>query len=217
MNFYLILAFSASVFIPGIIGLFRYPEMETRYYPFIYFIWAGCINEGISITLTMNGKSNYINSNLYVLIASLFLTRFFEKNGLFGKTRAVFYLILATYISVWLLEVLIFKDITEITSYFRILFSFITTLLSISMINSILISGTGEIKKDTIFMICLAFSFYFTYRVLVEAFWIYGLESSLSFQLLILNVSVFVNLFTNLIYALVLLWIPRRKLSILPY
>lgn len=217
MNFYVVLLFSASVYIPGIIGLIRLPKMETRYYPFLYFIWAGCINEGISITLTMNHKSNYINSNLYVLVASLFLTWFFKRNGLFGKARAAYYSLLATFTIVWLAEVLIIKDITEITSYFRILFSFITALLSISMINSILISGTDEIKKNMLFMICLAFTFYFTYRVLVEAFWIYGLKSSLDFQLLVLNVSVFVNLFTNLIYAVALLWIPRKQPSILPY
>lgn len=217
MNFYLILAFSASVFIPGMIGLIRLPQMETRYYPFVCFIWAGCFNEGISIALAMNGKSNYINSNIYVLAASLLLTWFFERNGMFGKARTTYYSLLASLILVWLVEVFWLKHITEITSYFRIIFSFIITLLSIRMVNSILVSGTGEIKRNTIFLICMAFSFYFTYRVLVEAFWIYGLKSSMNFQLLILNVSVFVNLFTNLIYAIALLWIPEKKPSILPY
>lgn len=190
--------------------------MEMRYYPFLYFIWAGCINEGISIVLVMNGRSNYINSNLYVLIAALCIIWFFERNGLFEKAHYIFYSFLLVYLIFWLIEVLWLRNIMEITSFFRIFFSFITTLLSIRMINSILVSGVGEIRKNAPFLICLAFTFYFLYRVLVEAFWIYGLESSIHFQLLILDVSVYVNLFTNLIYAIALLWIPKKKPSILP-
>lgn len=216
MNFYLILAFSASVFIPGIIGLIRYQKMEKQYYPFVYFIWAGCINEGISIVLAMNGNSNYINSNLYVLVAALSLTWFFKRIGLFGRTRSFFYAIMASFIIIWLVEVLWLKDINEITSIFRILFSFAITLMSITLINTLLISDTEKLLHNPLFIISTAFAIFFTYRGIVEAFWIYGLKSSTSFQLLIWNISVYVNLFTNLIYAVAILWIPKKQPSILP-
>lgn len=216
MNFYLILVFSASVFIPGIIGLIRYPTMDSRYYPFIYFIWAGCINEGISIALAMKSMSNYINSNIYVLLASLLLVWFFKEQRLFDRRRAEPYIVLFVFTCVWLIEVLFLKGIKEISSYFRIVFSIGVALMSIRLINTLLVSGTERIMQNALFLICLLFTFYFTYKVIVEAFWIYGLESSTSFQLLIWNISVYVNLFTNLIYAVAILWIPKRQLSILP-
>lgn len=216
MNFYLILVFSASVFIPGIIGLIRYPYVDSRYYPFIYFIWAGCINEAISIALAMKSMSNYINSNIYVLLASLLLVWFFKEQRLFERSRAEFYMMLFIFSSVWLTEVLYLKGIEEISSYFRIIFSLGVVLMSIRLINTLLVAGTERILRNALFLICLLFTFYFTYKVIVEAFWIYGLKSSTSFQLLIWNISVYVNFFTNLIYAVAILWIPKRQLSILP-
>lgn len=85
------------------------------------------------------------------------------------------------------------------------------------MINSILVSGIRKMMKYALFLICLAFTIYFTYKIIVEAFWLYGLESSTSFQLLVWNITVFVNLIANLMYALAIVWIPKKKPSILPY
>jgi hypothetical protein len=216
MNFYLILVFSASVFIPGIIGLIRFQKMDTHYYPFLYFIWAGCVNEAISIALAMKSMSNYINSNIYVLLAAFFLTWFFKEQRLFDRYKGAFFLMLFTFITVWLIEVFLWKGIKEISSYFRIVFSLGVVFMSIRMINTILVSGNQKILQNALFLLCLLFTFYFTYKVIVEAFWMYGLKSSTSFQLLIWNISVYVNLFTNLIYAVAILWIPRKQLSILP-
>lgn len=217
MSFYTYAFLSASVYIPGIIGLVRFNKVEASYYPFIYFVWAGCINELISIMLILNRKSNYVNSNVYVLIASILLIWFFNRNRLFGKSNFPFLFITTVLMIVWCAEIMFLKNIAEITSIFRILFSFIVTLLSIQMINTLLISGTKKLIKNSLFLICLAFALYFTYRMVVEAFWIYGLKSSTSFQLLIWDITVFVNLFTNLIYAIALLWTPKKKPSILPY
>lgn len=160
--------------------------------------------------------SNYINSNIYVLLASLLLVWFFKEQRLFERNRAEFYMMLFIFSSAWLAEVLFLKGIEEISSYFRIIFSLGVVLMSIRLINTLLVSGPERILRNALFLICLLFTFYFTYKVIVEAFWIYGLRSSTSFQLLIWNISVYVNLFTNLIYAVAILWIPKRQLSILP-
>lgn len=195
----------------------RFQKIETSYHPFLYFIWAGCINELISFMLILDRKSNYVNSNVYVLIASILLIWFFNRQRLFGKSNYAFFVITAGLVTVWCAEIMFLKNIAEITSIFRIFFSFIVTLLSIQMINTLLISGTKKLIKNALFLTCLAFALYFTYRMVVEAFWIYGLKSSTSFQLLIWDITVFVNLFTNLIYALALLWTPKKKPSILLY
>lgn len=218
MNFYVVALFSASIFIAGIIGLIRFNKIEEHYYPFLYFIWLGCINEVISFTLIMSRQSNYINNNAYVFIASLFIVWFFKNNGLFHNRIPAFYSVLAALITLWLFESFWIINIKEqIGTYFRIFSSFLTILMSIQLINTMLVAGTNNLIRNPVFLISLTFILYFTFKTLVEAFWIYGLQSSESFQLLVWNISVFVNLFTNLIYALALLWIPRKKLSILPY
>lgn len=218
MNFYTYALLSASVYIPGLIGLVRFPKIDSNYYPFLYFIWSGCINELISFIMIMSSKSNYISSNSYVFLASLFLLWFFRNNDLFKNRMPAFYSLLAALITLWLFESFWIIDIEEqIGTYFRIFYSFLTILLSIQLINSLLVAGTNNLIRNALFLICLALILYFTFKTLVEAFWIYGLRSSESFQLLIWNISVFINLFTNLIYALALLWIPKKKPSILLY
>lgn len=217
MNFYVLLLFSASVFIAGIIGLIRFRRIEPRYYPFLFFIWAGCINELITILLIMKGKSNYINNNIYVLSAALLIFWFFKENGTFVKAKMLFYTLLTMLLALWVAESFFIKDIVkEISSYFRIVSSFIIILLSISTINSILIDVSGRIIKNPMFLISLAFLFYFTYKVLIEAFWIYGLESSEDFRILVYDILAYINLITNLTYALAVLWIPKKQPSILP-
>jgi hypothetical protein len=218
MNFYVVLLFSASVYLPGIIGLMRFRKIDPHYYPFLYFIWAGCINELISFIMIMSRKSNYISSNSYVFLAAIFITWFFKQTGLFKNRSSLFLFILAALTLLWLYESFILLDMRQqIGTYFRIFFSFITILMSIRMINSQLVEGVQPLLKNALFIISLAFTLYFTFKVLVEAFWIYGLKSSEDFQLLVWNISVFVNLFTNLIYGLALLWIPKKQPSILPY
>lgn len=217
MNFYVLLLFSASVFIAGITGLIRFRKIEPSYYPFLFFIWIGCINELITILLIMKGKSNYINNNIYVLSAALLILWFFKKNGTFAKTKMLFYTLLTILLALWVAESFFIKDIVkEISSYFRIVSSFIIILLSISTINSILIDVSGRIIKNPMFLISLAFLFYFTYKVLIEAFWIYGLESSENFRILVYDILAYINLITNLTYALAVLWIPKKQPSILP-
>jgi hypothetical protein len=216
MNFYVVLLFSASVFIPGILGLVRFPKVESNYYPFFYFIWIGCINEVISFIMIMSRKSNYISSNTYVFLASLFIAWFFRNHGVFKNRPAAFYAALAALLTLWLVESFWIINITEqIGTYFRIFFSFLTILMSIQLMNTILVFGSGQLVRNALFLISLSFILYFTFKTLVEAFWIYGLQSSESFQLLVWNISVFVNLFTNLIYAVAILWIPKKQPSIL--
>lgn len=217
MNFYVVVLLSASVYIAGIIGLVRFRKLKQNYYPFIFFIWAGCINELISFSLVMNKDYTYINSNIYVLVASVLILIFFKTNDLFKGSRVLYYAILSAFIAVWLYESFFRINIhKQIASYFRIFSSLVIILLSISLINSILLSSKERISKYAPFLICVGFILFYIYKTIVEAFSIYGLQSSQDFQLFVWYISVFVNFISNLIYALAVLWIPKKQPSILP-
>lgn len=217
MNFYVVVLLSASVYIAGIIGLVRFRKLKQNYYPFIFFVWAGCINELISFLLVMNKDYTYINSNIYVLVASVLILIFFKTNDLFKDNRLLYYAIFSAFIAVWLYESFFRINIhKQIASYFRIFSSLVIILLSISLINSILLSSKERISKYAPFLICVGLILFYTYKTIVEAFSIYGLESSQDFQLYVWYISVFVNFIANLIYALAVLWIPKKQPSILP-
>lgn len=84
------------------------------------------------------------------------------------------------------------------------------------MINRIIITERKSLIRNPVFIICLAFIIYFTYKVLLEIFWLYGLNSSREFRVEVYNIFKYINLFANLIYALAILWIPRKREYMLP-
>ena len=66
-----------------------------------------------------------------------------------------------------------------------------------------------------VFLISIGFIIYFTYEILVEAFSLYGLNNSLEFQKNVYMILTYLNLFVNLLYALAILWIPRKRVHML--
>lgn len=216
MQYYIIAALSFSVFISGIIGLIRFKGISVTFYPFIFCIWIACINEVLSFILITNGFSNYINSNFYVLIEGCLITWLFKNLRLFGKAEFLFYVIIASFIAAWILETFIFGKITGMSSYFRIVYSFAIVLMSITTINKLIVSTRKNIINNATFLLCIGFIIYFTYKVLVQAFWMYGLNSNHDFLVRVYYILIFINLFTNLIYALAVLWMPKRLGFILP-
>jgi len=213
MNYYLIVTFSFSILIAGIIGLFRFPKIQRSYYPFLFFVWLGSLNEILSCLIVQNGGKSIANNNVYVLLEALVILYFFEVNHFLKRSVAL--LASALFVIGWTIEVFFIRSIYDVGIYFRIGYSFIIVLISIETINNILVSGEKNLLKSSMFLICVAFICYFTYKVLINTFWLYGLSKSMHFLTIIYSILIFINLFTNLIYALATLWIPRKPLSLL--
>jgi hypothetical protein len=213
MNYYVVVAFSFSILIAGIIGLCRFQKIQNSYYPFLLFVWLGSLNEILSFLIVQNGGKSIVNNNVYVLLEALVILYFFKVNKFLTKPVALIASALVFF--GWAIEVFFIRSIHEVGIYFRIGYSFIIVLISIETINRILVSGEKKLLKSSMFLICVAFICYFTYKVLINTFWLYGLSKSIHFLTFIYYILIFVNLFTNLIYALATLWIPRRPLSLL--
>ena len=85
------------------------------------------------------------------------------------------------------------------------------------MINRQLMRERKSIYKNPIFIICMAFLVYYTFTVIVVVFWQYGLNVSMQFVMNITTILIYINLFTNLIFALAILWIPTKHRFSLPF
>jgi hypothetical protein len=214
VSFTVLLSFSNTI--AGIIGLIRFRKIDNTYRPFLYFIWMGCLNDLLSVILITRGIYTIPNNNVYVLLEAMMITWFFYRLQLFKKSTVSFFILLALYGIVWALETFVLRSINEISLYFRIFYSFSIVLMSITSINYLLTSETRNLLKNSLFLICVAFINYFTFKVLINSFWIYGLTKSNTFRLQIYTVLMYLNFITNLIYALAVLWIPKKQPSILP-
>lgn len=178
ISLFFVFAFSFSIYIAGFIGFIRFKKIHKNFYPFLLCIWIACLNELLTFILFKSNHNSSINSNFYVLLESLLITLLFKNLGVLKNPRYLYYTISLSLIIIWLSEIIILRKINVDLIYFRIFYSFVVVLMSISCIN-ILIGKSGKfIIKNSVFLLCLGFILYFTYKVLIHSFWLYGLTSS---------------------------------------
>lgn len=214
MNHVVVAIFSFSIGIAGMIGLIRFQKINPVFYPFIFLMWLGLINEVISFLFIRSGHSNAVNCNIYALFESILIAWFFKNQRLFNENNRRFTGIIILFAVLWVIQNFFISSILRFNTYFNAVYSLIVVLMSIHLINRIIISEKKMIAGNPVFLICVGFILFYTCTVLVEIF--YGLDSSKEFRLHVYRIMTFINLLVNLIYALAVLWIPgKRKYTLL--
>jgi hypothetical protein len=210
MGFELSYLFTFSILVGGVLGIFRFNNIRKEYYPFIFLVWLACINEVLGLFIVLSGHFNIINNNIYSLLEALLLLWFFKRLGRFQHQR-IFPYVCAFIVLAWMGDNFIFHNFGEtFNSYFNIISSFTVVLLAITTINEILIRD-DDILKNPVFLICAGIVIFFTYMILVEAFWISGPRISKNFRRKVFEILYWINFFCNLIYALAILWMRKKQ------
>ncbi len=212
MSFELAVILSFTILIPGLFSLVRYAHIHRSYYPFLYLIWLGCINELLSFILVMNRINSSINSNIYVLAASLLIVYFLKRQNAFKNFKHLFWAIINGLIILWVIENIILGKLTSVSVFFRIIFALIIVLLSITLINNSISNVRKNILTNSEFLISTAFIISFTFKILVETFWLYGLNSSPNFQIFVYDIMIYINVLCNLFYSFAILWMPKKQI-----
>lgn len=216
MSYDLLTIFSFSIAIAAIIGLIRFKKINPAYYPFLFCIWLAFLNEILNYILARTIKNNIPNNNIYVLLESLLITWQFKRWGLFQRTNYLYFLLISLYVTAWVIEIFFVFTINQMTFYFQIFYSFIVVLMSIHIINRLIVRERKNVLKNPVFLICLAFVTYFTLRVLILTFQLYGTNLSREFRVNVFYSMIYVNLLSNLIYALAVLWMPTKQRFTMP-
>lgn len=217
MNFLLSVVCSFSIVIAAMIAAWKFSSIHPVFRPFIYCIWLGLANELLSFVLARTIHTAVVNSNIYVLLESLLLLWQFRKWGLFMEYPFIYRLLQVLFLGVWITENFILFSIFQFSSWFRIFYSFVIVLLSVTLLNRQIVGDKGALLKNPVALICLAFIIYYTFKVLVETFWVYGLNENTTFQIKIYFILDCINLFSNLVYALAVLWMPTKRQFTTPY
>jgi hypothetical protein len=210
MSYTLAAVFTFSIAIAAIIGGIRFRKIDPAYYPFIFCIWLALGNEILGFIFSHIRHSNAVNNNIYVLLESLLFTWQFQKWGLFKRVRPLFPMILGAFVIFWIIEGLFFGKIYHTISYFRIFYSSVIVMMSINILNEKLMTEKKNILKNPAFLICLGFVLYYTYKIITSIFWLYGLGGSRSFRMNVVWIMIYINLVTNLVYAIAVLCIPAK-------
>lgn len=204
---------SSTIYLPATAGIIVFKKIDTSFRPFLYYIWVGTVNETISNQIIPRGGQTNLNTNIYVIIASLLLVWFFRKQGAI-RNRALYFFILASLVVVWVLEHFIFGWITDFTTWFRTYWSFLVVLLGINALNLVLLKRVN-LFRDSLFLISMALVIFYVYKSIVQAIGIYGLVASEKFNWTIYIILMYLNALTNLVYVPAILWIPKKKPSLL--
>lgn len=197
-----------SIFLAAAIAIFRFRAIHPMFYPFIYCQWVGAANEIFSHFLILSGQYTIINGNLYVLVESFFLVWLFREMGTI-RSKAPFGALLLLLAGVWLAENVVFGSLTHYSRFFRIFYSFVIVFLSINTVNKMIFSQR-RLLRDARFLLCLAFIIYFTYKALACSFVLSKELERTTFLLYMFHIMGYVNFVTNLLYALVVLWMPGK-------
>lgn len=200
---------SHSILIASVIAFFRIKVVLKDFYPFILLLWLGLLNETISLAFLYNRQSNAVNSNIYVMVEFLLILYQFYRWNTSGLVK---YLMVAVAgIAVWVTDNFVINSLSQNNSIFRVFYSLMILLCSAAQINKIEIFENGWFKGNTVYLICIIFIFLYGFKAWVESFNMIHLGLSGSFlSKLWLSLNI-VNLITNLLLALAVLWIPTKQ------
>lgn len=215
MNYTLGTILTFTIVVPAIIGLVRFSKIHQAYYPFIFCIWLGLINETIGTIVISLGYYNIINFNIYLLIESILITWQFKNWNLFQKRKIVFPAIISGLIIFWTINTAI-TNMKDFNSYFMIGYSFLISIMSISVFNRLIITERKSLIKNPVFIICVAYVIFYTSNVLSESFWLYSFKNIDSFALGMNSMSMITNFFTIILYTFAILWMPKKQKFTLP-
>ena len=210
-NYTVTVILSLSIYVAGIIGIVRFNKIQDIYRPFIYLVWIGCITEVVSIYFAYRYRNNLAISTIYALLESLLLLWFFAKLGVFKKQKKVVYLFGAVFIISWAIDNFWGGGFgARYSFYFDTIYALFIVILSIRAINDLLFTERDLLKNPT-FLICMGLIVFFTYQVIQRLFGLYGLKDSTEFRANVQRILYVINCITNLVFALAVSWMRKRR------
>lgn len=204
-----------SIIIAALLGMIRFKSIASDFHPFLWLIWIGVVNETLSLVFIYSFGSNAVNSNIYVLIEyGLVLFQFYRWNREYLK---VCRLLAIVGLLIWILDDCLLNNISENNSVFRIFYSVVIVLLSVMEVNRIIINERKMIMGNAIFIICVTFLVYYGCKAFVEVFNAFQMELSKQFNRSMFRILYAANLFSNIMYAISILCMPRKQEFTMPY
>lgn len=202
-----------SILLAVIVALFRVRRIDRRFTPFIVLLAGGLLNEIISYYCIKRFGHNMVNYNVYCLFEALVIYWLFAEWKVIS--RKTFVLLMVCAVVSWNTEYFIRGYAREVNSWFVIAYSFSVVILSLRVITDMLYNESYRLYRNATFLIASGFLLFFVCSMVLEVFWVFRLMEDQSLLVKLYGLFNFVNLFTNLVFAVAVLWIPSRPRSIL--
>lgn len=206
-----------SISIAAIIGLVRFRQIHKSYHPFIFLCLFALLNETVSYFSARIIQNNNYNFNIYSLLESGLFIWLFAGWGHFNNRPRNYLFTFFFLAMVWLFDNVIWHSLGDQNSLFFVVYSFALVFLAINEITLIVMNNRGILFRDSRFLISLSIVIFYTYVATISTINLLELNFSIIFYSHIYMVLQAVNIFINVVYALALLWAPKRQRFILQF
>jgi hypothetical protein len=206
---------SLSISFAVLIGIVRFRKIDAAYYPFIYNITAALVVEIVTRIFMVNGQPEAfeVALNIYSFLDFYLYLWLFHNWGLFNKNKSVFIALSLTFFLVWLTNNALVTGFIRPNFYFFILYSFALIFFSVTAFNKAVVNERISIFRNAKFWICLGIIIFYSFFVVACAtsLTLFREDVSLEFRRGLQAINVYSNLLVNLLYAVAVIWVPRKK------
>jgi hypothetical protein len=206
---------SLSIGIAVIIGIVRFRRIDPSYYPFLYGCIAALFVEVLNWILMENGlqRSFVFLLNAFSYVDFFLFTWLFHNWGLFNRRRTTFIAITSTFFLIWLVSNVIFTGFIKVNLYFFILYSFALIFFSVSTFNKMVVNERTSIFRNAKFWICLGIIIFYSFFIVYSStgLTLFRATHSKEFMRGLQAINVYSNLLVNILYAVAVICIPRKK------
>lgn len=205
--------FSMTIAIAAIIGIIRYRKMDPVYHPLVYSAILATLFEIAFEYVKYEYHPHIYMTNYFVfpLIDFMVFAWLFHNWGLFNRNKKLFRIILFGFFIAWAITTyLSIAAVKMHPNYFFIFFySSALILFSVNTFNRFVVQERVNIFKNPKFWVCIGVIIFYTFFILTTIPLLPGFDGTFTkkFQ----EMRFYVNALVNLIYAIAVLWIPRKK------
>jgi hypothetical protein len=204
---------SLSILIPLITAVVRHRDLPVSYYPIVYLLALGFLNEIVCYFFFYN-TSNAVPTNVYFLCEFLLFALQFRKWKNILKRNGPYRALIISMTALWFVENIILQKIVIFSPLFQVGYSFILILMAVNQLNWLIVNEKNTIMSNPVFIICIAVIVFFSYKVLAEVFYYYAPQSLIKNNIFVLEALL--NVAYNILLAIAILCIPRKRDFIQP-
>lgn len=201
--------------LPLALGLIKHKKIHYKYKSFILLLALYAATEVSGLVLIKLNRGAYLTllMNIFVLLDFIFLFIMLSK-WTKNKMERTDFMIIFLFVLLWIWDNFFFSKLSVTNSIFRISYSLIICVKSISLINKQLMRIDKLFFKNPSFIIGFTLLLFFTYKSIYETIYLVNLNLNKEISYLAFYVLVFVNFLSYLLFIIAILCMEKKtKLS----
>lgn len=201
---------SLFIGIPALYALYKGRKLNRTVIPFVILLQLSFLCEVFGLVLIKFYGNNIVSYNVSGLLGGLLcvlqLAIWDENTG----NRWIYFSVAGILPMSWFLEWLLVRETNYFFSYSIVTQSLILVALSVNVAMQRFYNNVVGIKKDAIFIICIAFIIFNSYGLLTELYLLWGFQVYASWHKYVAGIFSFVNFFVNLLYLYAVTCMPQK-------